>query len=89
MIAGVALPSAGTIHVDDTDIVALSEARRDRFRARHVGYVFQSFNLLAAFSALENVMLAMMFADVVPKRQQRQRAAELLAQVRTGRAARA
>ena len=78
LIAGVAVPSAGTIHVDDTDIVALPEARRDRFRAKHVGYIFQTFNLLCAFSALENVMLAMMFADAVPKRLQRQRATELL-----------
>jgi len=81
LIAGIALPSAGTIEVDDTDVFALSEARRDRFRARHIGYVFQSFNLLAAFSALENVVLAMSFADVVPKRLQRQRAGELLARL--------
>jgi ABC-type lipoprotein export system ATPase subunit len=81
LIAGVALPSAGTIRVDDTDVFALSEARRDRFRAEHVGYVFQTFNLLSAFSALENVMLAMVFADAVPKRLQRRRAAELLARL--------
>ncbi len=86
LIAGVALPSAGTIEVEDTDLFALSEARRDRFRAEHIGYVFQSFNLLAAFSALENVMLAMLFAEVVPQRLQRQRAGELLA--RLGLAAR-
>jgi ABC-type lipoprotein export system ATPase subunit len=86
LIAGVALPSAGTIEVDGTDVLALSEARRDRFRARHIGYVFQSFNLLAAFSALENVVVAMSFADVVPKRLQRQRAGELL--VRLGLAER-
>jgi len=81
LIAGVALPSAGTIRVDDTDVFALSEARRDRFRAEHVGYVFQTFNLLSAFSALENVMLAMVFADAVPKRLQRRSAAELLARL--------
>jgi len=81
LIAGVALPTAGTIEVDDTDVLALSEARRDRFRARHIGYVFQSFNLLAAFSALENVVVAMSFANVVPKRLQRQRAGELLARL--------
>jgi ABC-type lipoprotein export system ATPase subunit len=86
LIAGVALPSAGMIRVDGTDVVALPEARRDRFRARHIGYVFQSFNLLAAFSAIENVMLAMMFADVVPRRLQHQCAAELL--TRLGLAAR-
>ncbi len=86
LIAGVAAPSAGTIRVDDTDVFAMSEARRDRFRAEHVGYVFQTFNLLSAFSALDNVMLAMMFADAVPRRLQRERAAGLLA--RLGLAAR-
>lgn len=78
LIAGVSIPTAGTIVVDDTEIFALSEARRDRFRAEHVGYVFQTFNLLAAFSALENVMLAMMFARTVPRRYHRRQARELL-----------
>ena len=81
LIAGVSLPTAGTIRVGDTDVFALPEARRDRFRAERVGYVFQTFNLLSALSALENVMLAMMFAGAVPRRQHRQRAADLLAQL--------
>jgi ABC-type lipoprotein export system ATPase subunit len=79
LIAGVTVPTAGTIRVGETDIFALPEARRDRFRAAHVGYVFQTFNLLSAFSALENVMLSMMFANAVPKREHRRRAAGLLA----------
>jgi putative ABC transport system ATP-binding protein len=37
LIAGVALPSAGTIEVEDTDLFGLSEARRDQFRAKHIG----------------------------------------------------
>src|SRR5215831_9627766 len=86
LIAGIAAPTSGTIRVEDTDLFALSEARRDRFRAEHVGYVFQTFNLLSALSAIENVMLAMMFARAVPKRGQRRRAADLLA--RLGLAAR-
>jgi ABC-type lipoprotein export system ATPase subunit len=81
LIAGVTAPTAGTVCVDDTDLFALSEARRDRFRAEHVGYVFQTFNLLAALSALENVMLAMMFADTVPQRLQHRHAADLLARL--------
>ncbi len=81
LIAGVAVPSAGKVHIGDTDVFALSEARRDRFRAEHVGYVFQTFNLLSALSALENVMLAMMFAETVPRRLQRRRAADLLARL--------
>ena len=48
LIAGVSAPTAGTIVVQDTEITALPEARRDRFRAAQIGYVFQTFNLLAA-----------------------------------------
>jgi len=84
LIAGVSVPSAGTISVHDTDIFALPEPRRDRFRARHIGYVFQTFNLLSAFTALENVMLSMMFADAIAKREQRRRAVEILSRVGLG-----
>jgi len=84
LIAGVSVPSAGTISVHDTDIFALSEPRRDRFRARHIGYVFQTFNLLSAFTALENVMLSMMFAGAIAKREQRRRAIEILSRVGLG-----
>src|SRR5216683_4448457 len=81
LIAGVAAPTGGTIVVHGVEITALPEARRDRFRAEQVGYVFQTFNLLSAFSAIENVIVAMMFAGAVPKRLQRQRAADLLARL--------
>jgi len=82
----VALRRAGSIRVHDTDIAALPEPRRDRFRAQHIGYVFQTFNLLSAFSAIENVMLSMMFASAIPKSRQRQRARDLLSQLGLGRA---
>jgi ABC-type lipoprotein export system ATPase subunit len=81
LIAGVSLPTAGTILVGDTEIFTLPEPRRDKFRAEHVGYVFQTFNLLSAFSALENVMLSMLFARTVPRRQHRARAREILARL--------
>jgi ABC-type lipoprotein export system ATPase subunit len=61
-IAGIARPDAGSVAIDGTDITQLTEARRDRFRAVNLGYVFQTFNLLAGFSALENVLLGMAFA---------------------------
>jgi putative ABC transport system ATP-binding protein len=78
LIAGVSAPTGGEIVVHGTEITALPEARRDRFRAEQIGYVFQAFNLLPAFSALENVMLAMMFARAVPRRQHRARARAIL-----------
>jgi putative ABC transport system ATP-binding protein len=62
LIAGIQLPDAGEILVNDIDVTKLPEAARDRFRALNIGYVFQSFNLLQAFTALENVLLGQMFA---------------------------
>jgi putative ABC transport system ATP-binding protein len=60
-IAGLAVPDSGTVRIDGTDIVWLSEADRDRFRAANIGYVFQTFNLLQGFTALENVELGSAF----------------------------
>jgi putative ABC transport system ATP-binding protein len=62
IIAGISRPDAGVVEIDGRDITRLSEAARDRFRADKIGYVFQTFNLLAAFSAFENVLLGMTFA---------------------------
>ena len=61
LIAGILLPDAGEILIDGTDLTQLGEAARDRFRAAKIGYVFQSFNLLQGFTALENVLLGQMF----------------------------
>jgi len=56
----------------------LHEVGRDRFRAQKIGFVFQTFNLLPAFTALENVLLGMSFSG---KRVDRRRADELLGKV--------
>jgi ABC-type lipoprotein export system ATPase subunit len=84
LMAGITIPNAGQIRVYDNDIFALPEPQRDRFRAQHIGYIFQTFNLLAPFTALENVMLSMLFAPAIGKRQQRQRAQLLLSQLGLG-----
>lgn len=62
VIAGISRPDSGLVQIDGIDITRLPEAGCDRFRADRIGYVFQTFNLLAGFSALENVMLGMTFA---------------------------
>jgi ABC-type lipoprotein export system ATPase subunit len=80
-IAGLTTIDAGRITIKATDITRLPEVARDRFRARHIGFVFQTFNLLAGFSALENVLLGMTFTG---QRQDRQRAADLLKRVGLG-----
>lgn len=60
-ISGLSTVDEGKITINGTDVVKLHEVARDRFRARFIGFVFQTFNLLPAFSALENVMLGMAF----------------------------
>ena len=60
-IAGLLRPDSGSIVIAGKDLARLSESERDRFRADNVGYVFQTFNLLQGYTALENVLLGMMF----------------------------
>jgi putative ABC transport system ATP-binding protein len=81
VISGLATPDTGKIVVQTTDVTRLSEAARDRFRARHIGFVFQTFNLLGGFSALENVLLGMTFTG---QRHDPHRATELLERVGLG-----
>lgn len=62
VISGISSATAGTITLDKVELTRYSEPTRDRIRAEKMGYVFQTFNLLDGFSALENVMLGMTFA---------------------------
>src|SRR5262245_58194507 len=61
LIAGILKADAGSIRLAGEDMTALPEPDRDRLRARTLGYIFQSFNLLPAFTCLENVLLGMAF----------------------------
>ena len=63
IIAGITRPDSGSVVIDKVELTKYSEAARDRIRADKLGYVFQTFNLLAGFSALENVILGMTFAS--------------------------
>jgi len=62
LISGLLKPDHGRVEVSGVDLATLGEARRDRFRAEHIGYVFQSFHLLDGFTAQENVELGAVFA---------------------------
>jgi putative ABC transport system ATP-binding protein len=61
LIAGILKCDSGTITFDGREITALSEPDRDEFRAMNLSYVFQTFNLLQGYTALDNVLLGMMF----------------------------
>jgi putative ABC transport system ATP-binding protein len=63
VISGIVHADSGSIELEGVDLMGFSEAKRDRIRATKMGYVFQTFNLLPAFTALENVRLGMSFAQ--------------------------
>jgi putative ABC transport system ATP-binding protein len=57
LIGGIDLPTAGEVLLDGTNLTALSEQRRTLFRRRHIGFVFQSFNLIPTLTVIENLLL--------------------------------
>jgi putative ABC transport system ATP-binding protein len=61
LIAGILRADSGRILVAGKDMSSLTESGRDRLRAGNIGYIFQTFNLLQGYTAIENVMLGMMF----------------------------
>ena len=60
-IAGILSPTSGIVRLDGYDLATASEARRDALRARCIGYIFQTFNLLQGYTCMENVLLGMSF----------------------------
>jgi putative ABC transport system ATP-binding protein len=80
LLAGLQLPTLGEVEILGARMSALGAGKRDRFRAKHLGVVFQQFNLIPYLSALENVLLAAQFGTS-DRRGARQRAIELLESV--------
>ena len=77
ILSGLATPSSGTIYYEDKDIKKINKYR---FRSKYIGVIFQSFNLITKFTALENVVLSMEIAGV-RNVNKKQRALELLEKV--------
>jgi putative ABC transport system ATP-binding protein len=78
IVAGLDTPTRGTVRLDGEDLFALDEDDRAALRARKVGFVFQSFQLLGNLTALENVMLPL---ELAGRRDARRSAGEMLARV--------
>lgn len=78
LLAGLDIPTEGKVELDGSEISSLTEDQRARLRASRVGFVFQSFQLLPALSALENVMLPLELAGIASPEV---RARELLGRV--------
>jgi len=81
IVAGLDTPTRGTVKLDGEDLFTLDEDDRAALRARKVGFVFQSFQLMGNLTALENVMLPLELAE---RRDARKAATEMLARVGLG-----
>jgi len=81
MITGIDRPTSGEVIVDGQAVHALSENQLARWRGRHIGVVFQFFQLLPTLTIAENVMLPMDFCNVYKRRARKQRAMALLEMV--------
>lgn len=68
LLSGIDAPDAGSISLGGTELTALDEAARTAFRRRHLGLVFQSFNLVPSLDALDNVRLPLELTGLAPGR---------------------
>ena len=85
LLAGLDIPTAGQVLIDDVDIFNLTEDGRAALRQQKVGFVFQSFQLLGHLTALENVMLPLeLRGNQISAKEARQRAAAMLERVGLG-----
>ena len=85
IVAGLDVPSRGTVRIAGDDLFAIDEDERAALRARQIGFVFQSFQLLGNLTALENVMLPLELSDRAEvQRTARKAATEMLGRVGLG-----
>lgn len=78
ILSGLLRPENGRVQVNNTLLTDLSRHELERFRLLNCGFVFQGFNLFAALSALNNVVLPLLYGSKIPKKEAVQRASEAL-----------
>src|SRR5881396_3692033 len=83
MIGGLDKPSSGKVYIDEVDIAQLDSYELAWMRCHKIGYIFQTFNLIPVMTALENVMMPMIFAGL-PTADAQDKAAEILKRVELG-----
>ncbi len=81
MLTGIDHPSRGAVTINATEVHTLNESRLATWRGANIGIVFQFFQLIPTLSIRENLLLAMDFVNVIPKKERIQRAEALLARV--------
>src|SRR6516225_5028163 len=70
LLAGIDRPTRGTIRIGDTEISSLSEGALAGWRARHIGFIFQLYNLIPVLTAAENVELPLLLTNLTKKKRQ-------------------
>ena len=83
MVGGLDKPSEGKVYIDEVDIAQLDSYELAWMRCHKIGYIFQTFNLIPVMTALENVMMPMIFAGMATVDAQ-EKAAEILKRVELG-----
>lgn len=83
MLAGLEKPTKGTIRIKNVYIERLDETQLAIFRQKHIGFVFQSYNLIPSLTAIENVSLPLIFQGI-PKKERDKRAKQMLEAVGLG-----
>src|ERR687889_1376613 len=68
LLAGLDTPSSGTVEIGGEDITSMSDKQLTKLRRKHIGFVFQSFNLLPTLTAEENIVLPLTIARTKPPR---------------------
>ena len=81
LIAGIVLPSSGRVLTGDVEVSSLPDAARRRFRIRHIGLVFQEFELLEHLNVMDNILLPCRIGDLSLNGQMRSRAESLALEV--------
>lgn len=81
LISGMIVPTNGTVEVNDVELTSLTEVERDLFRANHIGYIFQDFNLFNEFTVLQNVILPLSFSKSYNKKEMNEIALDVLKHV--------
>ena len=81
MLTGIDHPSKGTVTINATEVHTLNESRLATWRGANIGIVFQFFQLIPTLSILENLVLAMDFVGVIPKKERIRRAETLLGRI--------
>ena len=77
ILAGINIPQRGSVDILGESLIDLSQRQRDKFRAKHMGIIFQQFNLITYLSVLDNLLLRAEFA-IQDKTEAKQKAVELL-----------